>query len=357
MYNQYNQQLLPEFAAVLNEYQQELFPEMEFELMRDAGGGARNTLDYNKWVQASLNQALGLKLITDGKMGAMTRSAIRNFQKKNGLIADGMIGSKTEAALKAVATPPVIPRMSATPSLQVAPPPAPLRAMVDPKKVSCANTNRSYPIFRAMGTNDPVGVLETICQRAVVMMTNTILELTRIRDRITAGDPIGFPLLSDQLAWSLQHRMLMRVEDRASWTGTGTRNAGLIIRWLTRIRDLIASRDLWFTCLESANCNATTWAWVFTNNAANRAAGLNLHRIHLCRRFWQPKAGVNAATHFEFQAQTIIHEVSHIYYNTEDSGLGPGAAECISQFIADANNSPIDPDFLRRCGGAGPSIP
>jgi hypothetical protein len=221
--------------------------------------------------------------------------------------------------------------------------------IVDPKKVSCANTNRSYPIFKAIGTTDPVGVLESICQRAVAMMTNTITELTRIRGRIIAGDPIGSPLLSDQLAWSLQNRMLMKVEDRAAWTGKGTRNAGLIIRWLTRIRDLIASGDLWFTCLDSNGCNPTTWAWVF----AASATGVNHHRIHLCRRFWQPKKGVSAATHFEYQAQTIIHEVSHIYYDTEDRGMGPGAAECISQFIAEANNSPIDPDFATRCGSSG----
>ena len=235
----------------------------------------------------------------------------------------------------------------------VAAPPA--KTFVDPKKVTCANTNRTYPIFRAIGTKDPVGSLEAICKRAVEMMTNTISELTRVKGRVSAGDPIGFPLLGDLFAWSLEHRMKMKVNDRAAWTGTGPRNAEIIIRWLTRIRDLIAGRELWFTCLESAGCNSTTWAWVFTNNSANRALGRNMHRIHLCRRFWQPKPGVSAATHFEFQAQTIIHEASHIYYDTEDQGRGPGAAECISQFIAETNNSPLDPDFIKRCGGPSPS--
>ena len=226
--------------------------------------------------------------------------------------------------------------------------------MVSPAKVTCAYTNKTYPIFKAMGTTDPVGKLEAISKRAWEMLNNTITELTKIKARVAAGDPPAWPLIGDLVGWALQTRMLMKVDDPKSWTGSGTRNAGLIIRWLTNVRDLIASNDLWYTCIDPNNCSSSTWAWVFTNNAANKAAGLNLHRIHLCRRFWQAKAGVSAADHFEFQAQTIIHEVSHIYYNTKDSGLGPGAAECISQFVADANGSPIDPDFATRCGKAKP---
>jgi len=226
--------------------------------------------------------------------------------------------------------------------------------LVSPAKVTCATTNKTYPIFKAMGTTDPVGKLESISRRAWEMLNNTINELTKIKGRIAAGDPPAWPLIGDLIGWALQTRMLMKVDDPKSWTGSGTRNAGLIIRWLTNIRDLIGSGDLWFTCIDPNGCSSSTWAWVFSNNAAARAAGLNLHRIHLCRRFWQAAAGVSAADHFEFQAQTIIHEVSHIYYNTEDSGLGPGAAECISQFVADANGSPIDPLFATRCGSAGP---
>jgi hypothetical protein len=228
-------------------------------------------------------------------------------------------------------------------------PVAPARSMVNPKKVTCANTNRSYPIFRAMRTRDPVGKLETICQRAVEMMSNTINELTRIKDRIIAGGPIGFPLLSDALATSLQNRMGMRVNDRRTWTGTGPGTIEIVIRWLTNIRNRIANGDLWYECLDDDFCDRGTWAWVFRPTPANRAAGRNVFQIHLCRRFWQPKAGVDEATHFEYQAQTIIHETSHTYYDSRDAGSGPWAAECISQFIAEANNSPIDPEFARRC--------
>ena len=55
-----------------------------------------------RWIQEALNKILGLKLKTDGIMGSQTRSAIRSFQQKQGLVIDGIVGPKTEAALVAV---------------------------------------------------------------------------------------------------------------------------------------------------------------------------------------------------------------------------------------------------------------
>jgi Lysine-specific metallo-endopeptidase len=216
--------------------------------------------------------------------------------------------------------------------------------VVDPRKVDCEKLDRSFPIFKAIGTTDPVGVLETVCLRALAMLDNTIAELTRIRQRVRAGDPPAFPLIGDLLGWSLQTRMMMRASDPRAWTGTGPRTADQILRWLTNIRNLIASRDLWYTCLASG-CSETTRAFVIPGH----------FRIHLCRRFWRPRPGINAATHLEFQAQTIIHEVSHIYYDTKDVGRGPGSAHCIAQFIADANGSPIRRQIIGRCGPGGPT--
>ena len=70
----------------------------DFDWEREAN---RNSPDYVRWVQTSLNRILGLKLAVDGKMGPATRSAIRNFQQKHGLVVDGILAPKTEAAIKA----------------------------------------------------------------------------------------------------------------------------------------------------------------------------------------------------------------------------------------------------------------
>ena len=98
-------------------------------------------------------------------------------------------------------------------------------------------------------------------------------------------------------------------------------------------------------------CPPGVWAWVWNQDFP--APDKNFHRIHFCLPFWNP-GGSDAATNLEYQAQIIIHETSHIYYNTEDKGMGPGRAECIAQFVSDANNSPIRPGFIGQCGTANP---
>jgi hypothetical protein len=52
-----------------------------------------------RWIQDCLNQALGLQLPVTGVMGAETRSAVRSFQKQQGLRVSGIVSPKTEQAL------------------------------------------------------------------------------------------------------------------------------------------------------------------------------------------------------------------------------------------------------------------
>lgn len=61
----------------------------------------RTNAKYVRWVQQSLNQILSLRLTVDGNSGPQTRSAIRTFQARQRLLADGIVGPKTEAALVA----------------------------------------------------------------------------------------------------------------------------------------------------------------------------------------------------------------------------------------------------------------
>lgn len=64
----------------------------------------RTNRDYIRWVQASLNKVLGIRLAVDGVMGAQTRSAIRSFQKRQRLKVDGIVGPRTDEALRTALT-------------------------------------------------------------------------------------------------------------------------------------------------------------------------------------------------------------------------------------------------------------
>jgi GH25 family lysozyme M1 (1,4-beta-N-acetylmuramidase) len=77
------------------EFLGELSYEWEMEVSRNSG-------EYIRWVQRSLNQILGLHLAVDGIVGPQTRSAVRSFQQRQGLLVDGIVGPKTEAALSAL---------------------------------------------------------------------------------------------------------------------------------------------------------------------------------------------------------------------------------------------------------------
>src|SRR5215203_5824145 len=68
---------------------------------------------YIRWVQESLNQVSGAGLRVDGRLGSLTRGAVKAFQRGRGLPADGVVGRHTEAALVAAGAP-APPAVSAT---------------------------------------------------------------------------------------------------------------------------------------------------------------------------------------------------------------------------------------------------
>ncbi|MCU6763569.1 N-acetylmuramoyl-L-alanine amidase CwlA precursor [uncultured Roseburia sp.] len=53
-----------------------------------------------KWLQTSLNKICGTKLTVDGIYGSGTKNAVKTFQKKYKLSADGIFGSKSLAKMK-----------------------------------------------------------------------------------------------------------------------------------------------------------------------------------------------------------------------------------------------------------------
>jgi peptidoglycan hydrolase-like protein with peptidoglycan-binding domain len=64
----------------------------------------RRSPSYIRWVQQRLNQVMGARLAVDGRPGPATRSAIRSFQQRHGLTADGVVGPRTEQALAGAGT-------------------------------------------------------------------------------------------------------------------------------------------------------------------------------------------------------------------------------------------------------------
>lgn len=57
--------------------------------------------EFLRWVQDSLNRSLGMRLPLNGILGPATRSALRTFQERSGLPADGKINPEVERALRA----------------------------------------------------------------------------------------------------------------------------------------------------------------------------------------------------------------------------------------------------------------
>ena len=56
--------------------------------------------EHVRWLQSTLNRAMGGALPIDGVMSAAVRDAIRDFQRKNRLPVSGYIGPDTDAALR-----------------------------------------------------------------------------------------------------------------------------------------------------------------------------------------------------------------------------------------------------------------
>jgi outer membrane protein OmpA-like peptidoglycan-associated protein len=106
-YQEMKAESYPELVAPLRDlFGRDFANEFQSETSIPGAFANRNSKEFIAWLQHSLNQALGLRLATDGVMGPQTRSAIRSFQKRNGLTPDGMPGPLTEARLRALGSSP-----------------------------------------------------------------------------------------------------------------------------------------------------------------------------------------------------------------------------------------------------------
>jgi hypothetical protein len=214
--------------------------------------------------------------------------------------------------------------------------------------VACTPSNSGVP--------KPIDVVSAAAIRALVMLDNTIDQLVSARTKVCAGTAPATALSAVAFDW-LRNRLSVCVDDLRVWRAGTFVNGSVaeVIRRLVRIRNLIASPYLRYSC-GSPDCDPDDWAFVRARDAAgNCLPGTPMMLIRLCSNFWH--AGkfndgkpVPPDVFAEFQAQTIIHEASHLTHCTRDFvGRTMGIAECVAQFVAATNNSPLDPRFSRRC--------
>jgi len=226
---------------------------------------------------------------------------------------------------------------------------------------------------QAFGVTDPFGVVSRAVKRALEMLDNTIKKLVEARKAVCGGATPA-SLVDEITLCLLKNGLSVNIDDIRVWTAGTFVNGSVaeVIRRLIRVRNQIAENDNRYFCDNGRCdpgkppvCSPGTWAWVCMPDPCPKGAKGVDRIIHLCRDFWI--AGpVPLEDHAEFQAQTIIHETSHIYHCTRDprtidfpknSGRTIGLAECLSQFVAATNCSPIDPSFSSDCIGINRCFP
>jgi hypothetical protein len=198
------------------------------------------------------------------------------------------------------------------------------------------------------GVAHPQAVIAAAVTRALEMMDSAIEELANARTAVCRGEPPGWPLIGDVTAEWLNNRLGVCVGDVRVWTAGTFVNGSVaeVIRRLIRVRNLIASNAIRYVCHDT-QCTPGDWAFVLIDPTCKQTPPAI---IRLCRNFWVAGPGVDPGDHAEFQAQTIIHEASHLYHCSADvRGASIGVAECLAQFVAATNGSPIDPKFRTRC--------
>jgi hypothetical protein len=216
----------------------------------------------------------------------------------------------------------------------------------------------------AHNTPNPLGVLSKARHRALDMLHNTISELVNARRAVCAGATPAWPLLGDATLCWLNRGLGVNTDNIRVWTAGSfepIRSVAEVIRRLIRVRNLIGSSGLRYSCT-SPDCATDDWAFVRARDQITGEClpGTPLMLIRLCKNFWDSGPLPNgepvpAEVQAEFQAQTIIHEASHLTHcNDKHRGHTIAVPECLAQFVAATNGSWLDSEFVKDCIGTKP---
>lgn len=92
--------LAPDVIPIFQGVGRELFPKLAEDLAVEAGAQKLYDQVRVRWIQESMN-ALGYGVLrVDGDYGQKTKDAVRKFQEKHGLEADGWAGKVTGAVIQ-----------------------------------------------------------------------------------------------------------------------------------------------------------------------------------------------------------------------------------------------------------------
>jgi hypothetical protein len=202
------------------------------------------------------------------------------------------------------------------------------------RQVSCA----PGPLTLADGTEiaDPVAVLTAAEDGANATLDAAIEELSFTIDQINAGEPVGWPTISDNLGHALSV-MGLDANDPAVWRGRGIGTAGLLLRRLQLVRRTIGAGSFFFTCVGPATGRFGNCAGDICATEPNAVSCAGSFRIFFCEPFWR----LGAAN----QAETLLHESFHNFAGFIQDRGREGNAGCYSRFAQIAAN--VDPAFQR----------
>ena len=212
-----------------------------------------------------------------------------------------------------------------------------IQRSVDSKQVSCGSYKADHPTIKVIGTTTPVDTLNAANTKAISLLESTIGTLEFIRGKVSGGADPSYPTFSDCTGMSLKTRFKMNPESKSTWVGKGKTDT--LIKWYKKIKDILSGDKMKYTCIDKfADCGVSSWG----------AAIPGQYRIYLCKPWWSASLAD--------QGLTLIHETSHIYYNTDDHiGSTVMNAHCLEKFVAETNNIPIVKQFEKGCGGKNDS--